>query len=111
MDWLAAKNAMFVVYAAEMKNKKSVYFINAFLKDEVMHSVHPSAWWSGAVTEAVESSIVDLASSLFVLPSGTASLERHFSTLGNIMTDTRSRLEVNKASKLCTVSSFLKSTQ
>lgn len=50
-----------------------------------------------------------LASELMLLPASTSPMERCFSTMGSIMTETRNRIGIEKASKLCMIYRVLNS--
>jgi len=67
-------------------------------------------WWNKAPTPAVSEGMKELATTILGLPASTGALERCFSTMGNIMSLKRSKLQVEKAGKLCSISNSLKVT-
>ena len=79
------------------------YFVTNYMNQEIMESMSPVDWWSVAAIEEIGTENLEVIKILMSLPSSTASFERSFSTLKDIITDKRNRLGVDKASRLCTV--------
>jgi len=98
-----------VLYASEIGDMKSEYFFECFQKKEVMKTLPAVKWWKKAPTPAVSKGMIELAKTILGLPASTGALERCFSTMGNIMCH-RSKLQVEKAGKLCSISNSLKVT-
>jgi len=107
LNWISEKNSNFILYAAEMANISSPYFYDAFQKDDILKSMSPVNWWNAASTQLVDPAMIELASGILAMPSGTGSLERCFSKLGNILSKKRSRLGIEKGSKLCCINNSL----
>src|SRR5262245_61607645 len=78
------------------------------MEERKRNEVSPIPWWKVAFKGSLPQDAVDVIEMLFILPPSTASIERKFSTLGNIMTKQRNRLSIEKAEKLCTIVNFYK---
>ena len=63
-------------------------------------STSPGSWWKAGIRLGFDSRLADIAESLVSASPSSASLERHFSTLGMAIGTLRSRLGVDKARKL-----------
>ena len=60
----------------------------------------PGSWWKAGIRVGFDSRLADMAESLVSASPSSASLERHFSTMGMTYGTLRSRLGVDKARKL-----------
>lgn len=98
---------MFVVTAAQLTNMDLNVFSETMLMEQITKAMNPIEWWKSANTEKLPVGFQDFTLTLFILPSSTGSLERSFSTLGNILTHKRNRLGITKASQLCTINQYL----
>lgn len=90
----------------EIKKKKSDFFYAPFLQPDIQSSMSPLEWWKQAATSVVPKKLLEMIEILFLIPAGTGGIERCFSTMGNIMTKKRNRLEVETAAKLANINGF-----
>lgn len=105
--YLANLSPLFLVTATKLANRDASTFSETMLREDITKAMHPIDWWKSADPDKLPLGFQDFVIKLFVLPSSTGSLERNFSTLGNILTKKRNRLGIGKASKLCVVHQIL----
>jgi hypothetical protein len=67
----------------------------------VLKKLSPVAWWKtqGPIGR-IDQNTIDFAIKMLSLPPGSADIERHFSTMGSIMSTQRPWLGIKKAEKL-----------
>jgi len=99
--WLADKNPMFLMAAIKLANNCSDFFSPTMLDKRIVETLTPLEWWKECQNCNLPQGLVKLTETLFNLPASSASIERSFSTLGNILTKKRNRLGIEKAEKLC----------
>lgn len=104
--WFAEKNPYFVVIFSSLQSKDEDYFPRTMMDDTIISSMDPCSWWSAISKSSnlITPGFVELADSLLRLPASTSGLERSLSNLGRIQCKERSKLGIEKASKLCFVS-------
>ncbi|OXA53939.1 hypothetical protein Fcan01_10606 [Folsomia candida] len=107
---LNKKGTLYLLAAMDLHNSDASVFSETMLLESSTRSIPPQKWWRAANQNKLPKGFTEFAVSLFNLPAGTASLERNFSSLGNILTKKRNRLGVEKASKLCRVNQTLHKT-
>lgn len=101
-EFLGKESAMLVIVAAQLKEESSEYFPKEFFTTEVLNSCSAEIWWSSQQSQdKISKAVVQFVVKLMRFPAGSADIERHFSTLGNILSVRRMRLGIEKASKLC----------
>ena len=108
LNYISSKNEFYVILAAALHDDDSEYFFKQFRTQNVINQMKPTAWWKAASKEIVPKSLLKVIERIFSLPSGTGSIERSFSTLGQIMTDQRNQLSIESASKLCCIYNHFK---
>lgn len=108
MNWITNKNEFFLLIVGELKKDKSTYFYDSYLQKGIREKMEPLEWWKQATTSAIPAKFVELMETLFLLPASTGGVERSFSTMGNIHTNLRNRLSVEKITKLCCINNYFK---
>lgn len=103
LEWLAAKNPALLIVYHELQKPDSNYFFKPYNNKAIISKMQPRDWWKSASKDAVTPIVHEIVDELLSLPAGTANMERNFSTLGSIITKQRNRLNVEKASKLCSI--------
>jgi len=109
--WFLKKNLDFLTILLAFQANDDTFFSQIILDDAIVSKLHPVAWWKTAKNDnptKVTQEFFETCETLLRLPSSSAGLERCFSTLGNIITEKRNRLAVEKAQKLCFVNQSLK---
>ena len=108
MNWLEFKNRPLTIAASKLSIMDDDFFPAYLLKDELINGLTSTNWWELiAKREILPKSVTDFILQLLIIPASTSSIERCFSTLGNILTKKRNRLGVDKAEKLCMVNRML----
>lgn len=102
--FLVLEKPSHMILASQLKEMDTALFSSALFTKELLDRTSPEAWWKSLKSlEKVPVSAIDFICRLMKLPAGAADIERHFSTLGNIMSQRRARLGIEKASKLCQI--------
>lgn len=78
-----------------------------FTPDLFEQAVSPTAWWRAGAMSGFPAELSQLGERLAACEASSATLERHFSTLGYVYGDLRTGLGVEKAGKLAAVYRFL----
>lgn len=107
-EWIKSKNVDFLLPATSVTTDDSKYFFPQFQDEKIYKESEPFEWWQNASRKNLPDGMLTLIKEIFTLPPSTANIERDFSTLGQIFSDNRSNLDIERASKLCTVSNSLK---
>jgi hypothetical protein len=104
---------MYLIVQVKLGLNDDAYFYRNLMAVDVLcapNGISAFQWWA-AMNSSMEDSLpigfADLAQKLMTLPASTSGMERCFSTMGSIMTDTRNRIGVEKTSKLCAVNRHL----
>lgn len=97
-----------VIRATQLSSQNEGVFFKTFLEQKICDELEPSEWWGSAVKGGVEDGFLRFVKTLYTFPSGTAGIERSFSTLGNILTKQRNRMSVEKGAKLCLIHNYYK---
>jgi len=109
--WFMKKDKDFLPILLAFQSEDTSFFSKLILDSNVTLNLHPISWWKTAHADnptKVTKHFFQICETLLQLPSSTAGLERCFSTLGNIITDSRNRLKVEKAKKICFVNHSLR---
>ena len=100
---------MYVAAQLKLEINDDTFYDPVLLNKDVLRgeiALNPAQWWELMGTrmkEKLPTGLSKLAQDLMMLPASTSSMERCFSTMGSIMTETRNRIGVEKASRLCTI--------
>jgi hypothetical protein len=89
--------------AVKLFTGNTEYFSKTMLNESVVSSIDPIEWWTEVNNSSIHGDFLATASKLYCLPASSASIERSFSVLGNIITKKRNRISVEKAEKLCCI--------
>lgn len=90
--------------AIQLQLKSDEFFPASMFTDNVLKKLSPVAWWrtQGPIGR-IDQNTIDFAIKMLSLPPGSADIERHFSTMGSIMSTQRPWLGIKKAEKLCQI--------
>jgi hypothetical protein len=100
-EWLSKKNPFFVVLAVKLATGSTEHFSKTMLTESITNKLDPIDWWNELNSSSIHGDFITVAERLYCLPASSASIERSFSVLGNIITKKRNRFSVEKAEKLC----------
>lgn len=94
--WLSDRDPTYVAAAISFGAKETPFPASFFQAT----ALHPVTWWKGLQRVALPAGFVDLMIQLHTACASSASIERVFSTFGQIHNKLRNRLGVEKATKL-----------
>lgn len=106
-DFLVKINPLYYNAQLKLEIGDETFYDSKLLNKEILKgevAITASQWWElmGSVMGSkLPIGFAGLAKNLMMLPASTSAIERCFSTMGSIITDTRNRLGIEKASKLC----------
>ena len=109
--YIESKSSTFLLNMANFQGKNEDCFHRQYFSEEMRFGLDPLLWWQQASKFKITEDFMLLLKKLFALPASTGGIERSFSTLGNIMSKKRNRLDVEKAGKLCTVHNVLRNSE
>ncbi|OXA39541.1 hypothetical protein Fcan01_25605 [Folsomia candida] len=107
--WLAKKNPLYESVQLKLEAGDSNYFVKRLMNKEILRgelALTSSQWWDimgSQMENKLPIGFAKLAKELMMLPASTSGMERCFSTMGIIISKTRNRIEIEKASKLCMI--------
>lgn len=102
-------NPLYVVAQLKLEANDIDFFDKNLMNKEILRGeipITPAQWWDlmgSHMGEKLPIGLSKLAKELMMLPASTGAMERCFSTMGSIMTETRNRLGIDKASKICMI--------
>lgn len=103
-EWLKSIDVELVTAAMELEAKNDERYPQYLMNDETLLSIDPRTFWTIVEKRSdFKPSVCQFACRLMKLPASASGLERCFSTMGSILNRNRNNLQVDKASKLCTI--------
>jgi hypothetical protein len=110
-EWLSKKNPLFVMLAVKLATGSTEHFSKTMLTESIANKLDPIDWWKEVNSSSIHGDFITVAEQLYCLPASSASIERSYSVLGNIITKKRNRISVEKAEKLCGIFQNSKAVQ
>jgi len=103
-EHLQQRGPLYFAAAVSLYSEDKTFYPKSHLNKDGIKLTTPTSWWrslrgQGQVTEE----LIDFATTILSIPSSSADLERHFSTMGDIFGKKRNRLGIEKCKKLCTI--------